>query len=417
MDRPIPAFYCCYLLRSSVRHQSLYVGSTPHAVRRLRQHNGDTKGGAVRTSRASLRPWEMACIVVGFPSKIAALQFEWAWQNTHLTRHIAPDERITRMNTKTRYSPRTGRKITKVTRPRMSLTDRLVNLHILLSAQSFRRWPLRVRFFCSDVFRAWQRIAVQRQGLPLRPADITLDVADDKGQIEPTQESGRFGVHSLEFTYQQYKPVLEHSLQILSHSRLSCHSCKSGLDKVSDLILVCPHEGCSSTYHMDCLSKVFLGPDSLDVLPTNHTCPKCSKPLTWAELVKDLSLRTRGVKEQADLFKVKGRKKRAATAEETAADLIDSLSADDDASDAESGDEDADEATPASPTRGRPRKLKAASIAYEDGWNELVDEPAFGDAIIDARGLAAETGMIAVSSGVSARVVEDSDWDDAEVLD
>ncbi len=30
VDRPIPAFYCCYLLRSTIQHGRVYVGSTPH---------------------------------------------------------------------------------------------------------------------------------------------------------------------------------------------------------------------------------------------------------------------------------------------------------------------------------------------------------------------------------------------------
>ena len=53
-----------------------YAGVSPDPVRRLRQHNGEIKGGAKYTT--SKGPgWRHLCLLSGF-TKIQALQFEWA---------------------------------------------------------------------------------------------------------------------------------------------------------------------------------------------------------------------------------------------------------------------------------------------------------------------------------------------------
>mmetsp|Transcript_30678 Transcript_30678/g.51640 ORF Transcript_30678/g.51640 Transcript_30678/m.51640 type:complete len:643 (+) Transcript_30678:27-1955(+) len=84
---PIPSeFFACYLLTSLQEKAKgrTYIGFTVNPGRRLRQHNGLILNGAKRTSR--LRPWQMLLLVHGFPSKFSALQFEWAWQNPHISR-------------------------------------------------------------------------------------------------------------------------------------------------------------------------------------------------------------------------------------------------------------------------------------------------------------------------------------------
>ena len=73
--------FCCYLLRTldPAARGRTYIGFTVDPHRRLRQHNGEVKGGARKTSRC--RPWEMLGFVHGFRDKVSALKFEWAWQH------------------------------------------------------------------------------------------------------------------------------------------------------------------------------------------------------------------------------------------------------------------------------------------------------------------------------------------------
>lgn len=62
-----------YILRE-IEGKKTYVGYTVDLERRLRQHNGEIKGGAKYTSG---KKWEFAGYIAGFPDNIIALQCEW----------------------------------------------------------------------------------------------------------------------------------------------------------------------------------------------------------------------------------------------------------------------------------------------------------------------------------------------------
>ncbi len=76
-----PTWYV-YLLLNAAKTRT-YVGATVDPDRRLRQHNGELRGGARATAGDS---WTRVCLVRGFPDERAALQFEWMWK--HLTRRL-----------------------------------------------------------------------------------------------------------------------------------------------------------------------------------------------------------------------------------------------------------------------------------------------------------------------------------------
>jgi predicted GIY-YIG superfamily endonuclease len=61
---------------------STYIGATVDLDRRLRQHNGEIKGGAKRTTMkvSNHNEWRRVCYVSQFPSWSATLQFEWRWK-------------------------------------------------------------------------------------------------------------------------------------------------------------------------------------------------------------------------------------------------------------------------------------------------------------------------------------------------
>ena len=72
--------YYVYLLQST--SHTTYIGATIDLNHRLRQHNGEIKGGARATSMKVNKgeKWTRVCHVKGFPSWSEALKFEWAWK-------------------------------------------------------------------------------------------------------------------------------------------------------------------------------------------------------------------------------------------------------------------------------------------------------------------------------------------------
>ena len=69
--------YVCYLLSDGRRRT--YIGITVDLQRRLRQHNGELRGGAKYTRG---RRWKVVCHVGPFPSKSDAMRFEWWYKRT-----------------------------------------------------------------------------------------------------------------------------------------------------------------------------------------------------------------------------------------------------------------------------------------------------------------------------------------------
>lgn len=237
----------------------------------------------------------------------------WAWQNAHQTRHIAADDRSAAQERKIRVSPKPGRRRKRVQTSKLSLSDRLFNLRTLLNSQSFAHWPLHVRFFAADVHKAWQKLAALPEAItrPLKTEVILDDIATMRdADIVDGPQIAR-GIHALAVTYIKDKSALEQSMNVLTDPYLSCHACKNSVAPDTELLLVCPKTFCQAVFHMHCLSKALMpSAASTTILPTNGQCPCCKARLVWTDLVRQLSLRARGDKEVAALFKVRSRKKK-----------------------------------------------------------------------------------------------------------
>ncbi|KAL8935413.1 MAG: hypothetical protein Q9211_004711 [Gyalolechia sp. 1 TL-2023] len=372
-----------------------------------------------------------------------AAYIEWAWQNYHITKKVTADQRSglsTKSNKSSKPADEEGTKQPEVhvadkkpqkskqpKRPRVALKKGLSVLHLLLRVPSFSRWPLAVRFFCSDVHQAW--LESSKKLCDELRSDLHVSL-DERQLAEPTYSietpnspqarrkrgfapSGIGGIEGLDITYSSLKSHIEKSVSlVIEHGIKQCSVCMDQLDLASSTVIICPSEGCRAVSHMACLAReCSQDPLRKALLPIKSRCPQCHVEHRWIDLVRELSLRVRGKNDIAQILKERRVRKIKATEDHI-------LSADPLA--ITGGDEAA-----------RDNQMLAGSVVADDllamdseddplpdDWHELGE---------DSQSVASTDSRVSSRHGSPIRhtqrrqqlpaVIEDSEWDSAEILD
>lgn len=289
-----------------------------------------------------------------------------------------------------------------------------------------------VNFFSGDVYDTWQSChgnadAIVRSRIKVmfdvnqavdvsQPANLSVS-SQDNGKCKK-EATGQGGIIGIDVGYTYLKGPIEKSTFLLADGEtINCSVCgkKVGLER--KLSLVCPAEDCKAASHLSCLGDKFLHDEGASdaIVPTSGKCPECKSETLWVDLVKEMSLRIRGKKELVILTKKpRGRKAKVpklAKAGVSKAEVSESEDA---------ADTDTDIGS-----------LGAALLAADDEDDLLQDKWRFQENDDDDDLTSVTSAASGFSDGIDMpspgkpsvaaprlkTVIEDSEWDDAEVLD
>jgi structure-specific endonuclease subunit SLX1 len=289
---------------------------------------------------------------------------------------------------------------------------------------------LQVRFFHQDVYNLWIRWSERVDGkirsginvfLDLRqPAELPLDdEAPPSTQLKEKRKPkavGQGGLEGLDIGYSGLTAHLEKSFFLLADGeKNTCAVCDKDIASEMAMVLVCPEQGCEASSHLSCLAQKFLreGEEKMAILPTSGRCPRCGSMLRWIDLVKELSLRLGGEAQVARFMKkAKTRKRKSACSGKDCSHALDGKPLDDITNlDHDPSSSDDDSSTGSS-----------SEEQWADGWQYQEDDEDTVSVTSTASGLSScfDAPCPTKQRGSAPRLgilVEDSDWDDAEVLD
>ena len=218
-------------------------------------------------------------------------------------------------------------------------------------------------------------------------------------------------------TYSSLKAHLEKSMALHSDaSPTICAVCSNAVEMLQSTVLTCSSESCRAVFHMACLADKGSEnePGNEDLIPFDVHCPLCRKRYQWNDLVRELSLRMRGADGLSrPAQNPSARKSKAAKASASRKNLGDADRLDSQTGSSRIDLEDGD-------TIADMLLLEIDDAPLSDGWNEIGEDDdnlSVGSARSRASSRQGSPLRLASEPPKLKTVIEDSEWDSAEVLD